>query len=205
MQGSMHLSLRARFPQLDAWEHGTAQPTLKQVERFAHSTHTPIGYLFLTEPPTEHVPIPDFRTSGNEFIEQPSPNLLQTIYICQQRQEWYCDFARSTGEDPLPFVGSAHRTSGIEETASSIRHMLGFDVEERRRLSTWSDALRRFIEQADELGILVMCSGVVLNNTHRPPLRDPEEFRGFAIADSLAPLVFINGKDAKAADVHTCT
>jgi Zn-dependent peptidase ImmA (M78 family) len=193
--------LAHRFPQLDAWERGAAHPTLKQVERFAKATHTPVGFLFLQEPPIERVPIPDFRTVDNEHIGRPSPDLLDTIYICQQRQEWYRDFARSTGEEPLPFVGSARLTSDIEATASSIRRLLGFDIEERRRMPTWTEALRRFIEQADTLGILVMCSGVVLNNNSRR--LDPDEFRGFAMADDLAPLIFINGADTKAAQMFT--
>ncbi|MBI2863399.1 MAG: ImmA/IrrE family metallo-endopeptidase [Chloroflexi bacterium] len=193
--------LAHRFPQLLAWEHGEARPTLKQVEHFAMATHTSVGYLFLPEPPVERVPIPDFRTAGNERIGRPSPDLLETIYICQQRQEWYRDYARSEGEEPLPFVGSAHVTDDIEVTAAGIRQALGFDVEERREMPTWTDALRRFIEQADELGILVMCSGVVLNNNHRR--LDPDEFRGFALADGLAPLVFINGADTKAAQMFT--
>jgi Zn-dependent peptidase ImmA (M78 family) len=190
-----------RFPQLEAWEHGAAHPTLRQIERFAKATHTPVGFLFLQEPPIERVPIPDFRTVDNEHIGRPSPDLLDTIYICQQRQEWYRDFARSTGEEPLPFVGSARLTSDIEATASSIGRLLGFDIEERRRMPTWTEALRRFIEQADTLGILVMCSGVVLNDNSRR--LDPDEFRGFAMADDLAPLIFINGADTKAAQMFT--
>jgi len=105
------------------------------------------------------------------------------------------------GEDPLPFVGSARLTSDVEETAAKIRRVLGFDIEERRKTPTWTDALRRFIDQADSLGILVMCSGVVLNNNRRR--LDPEEFRGFAMADNLAPLVFVNGTDTKAAQMFT--
>ena len=193
--------LAAPFPKLDRWERGETRPTLKQVERFAKAVHVPVGYLFLPEPLLESVPIPDFRTVDNVHVGHPSPDLLDTVYICQQRQEWYRDFARSVSEEPCRFVGSAHIANNVESTAALMRHTLGFDLDERRQMPTWTDALRRFIEQADALGILVMCSGVVLNNNRR--CLDPEEFRGFALADELAPLVFINGADTKAAQMFT--
>jgi Zn-dependent peptidase ImmA (M78 family) len=194
-------AMSARFPRLDAWEQGESHPTLKQLEGFAKATHAPIGYLFLSEPPVETVPIPDFRTVANRHLGHPSPDLLDTVYICQQRQEWYRDFARSTGMEPLAFVGSAAIADEPELAAVRIREMLGFDVEERRRMATWTDALRHFIEQADGLGVLVMCSGVVLNNNRRR--LEADEFRGFAMTDDLAPLVFVNGADTKAAQMFT--
>lgn len=190
-----------RFPKLAAWQQGTVTPTLKQVEDFARATHTPVGFLFLQEPPVEEIPIPDFRTIRNKTISRPSPDLLDMIYVCQQRQEWYRDFARSERASPLSFVGSATLSNSVETTARIMRHALGFDIEERRRMPTWTDALRLFIAQADEAGIMVMCSGVVLNNNTRR--LDPEEFRGFALSDSHAPLVFINGADTKAAQMFT--
>lgn len=194
-------ALAGRFPKLAEWELGEAQPTLKQLEAFAKATHTPVGFLFLSEPPEETIPIPDFRTVADLGIDRPSPDLLDTVYLCQHRQDWYRDFARSVHEPVLEFVGSAHPRDGIVETAAHMRHALGLDLEERRRLGTWTDALRRFITQADSLGVLVMVSGVVGSNNRRR--LDPQEFRGFALVDPVAPLVFVNGADTKAAQMFT--
>ena len=191
----------AWFPRFADWERGTIQPTLKQLEAFARRTHTPIGYLFLQEPPVEGIPIPDFRTAANARVRRPTPDLLETIWICEQRQEWYRDFARRTREDSLPFVGSLNVQDDVVGAAAMIGNALGFDPERRRRMPTWSEALREFIAQADALGILVMVSGIVGSNTHRR--LDPQEFRGFAIVDALAPLVFINGADTRAAQLFT--
>ncbi len=193
--------LERRFPHLLDWESETAHPTLKQLENYAKATHTPIGYFFLSEPPVEVVPIPDLRTMANRLIERPSPDMLEMIYTCQRRQSWYREFARSEGGESLTFVGSASLADSVEATADAMRIALGLDLEERRRLATWTDALRQFIGLADALGVLVTVSGVVGNNNHRK--LNPEEFRGFALSDDLAPLVFINGADTKAAQMFT--
>lgn len=194
-------ALAHRFPKLECWERGEDKPTLKQLEAFAKATHVPIGYLFLPDPPQEAVPIPDLRTVADRGVEAPSPDLLDTIYLCQQRQEWYRGFARKAGEPKRAFVGSASVTDKVEQVAAQMRHALGFDLDERRRIPTWTDALRRFIEQADAFGVLVMVSSVVGTNNRRK--LDPEEFRGFALCDDMAPLVFINGADTKAAQMFT--
>ena len=194
-------ALVRRFPKYLEWEGGTARPTLKQLEAFARTSRVPVGYLFLPEAPIEEIPIPDFRTVGDSAIARPSPELLDTVYLCQQRQDWYREFAQVEGERSRPFVGSASVGSDIEATAGHMRRLLGFGLDERRRLPTWSAALRRFGEQAEGLGVLVMISGIVGNSTGRR--LDPEEFRGFALADPLAPVVFVNGADTKAAQMFT--
>ena len=194
-------ALTAKFKKLPEWEDGQVQPTLKQAEAFARAVHVPVGYLFLSEPPEESVPIPDFRTFAGHAVTRPSPNLLDTIYACQERQSWYRDFARVIGEPDLGFVGSASATKSPVTVAARIRETLGFNLAARRECSTWTDALRLFIRQADEVGVLVMVSGIVMSNTSRR--LDPSEFRGFALCDPLAPLIFVNGKDTKAAQMFT--
>jgi Zn-dependent peptidase ImmA (M78 family) len=193
--------LVTKFPKLTEWESGERTPTLKQLEDFARATHTPVGFLFLPEPPEEQVPIPDFRTVGDVGVRRPSPDLLDTIFACQQRQEWYRDFAQVTREDPVASIGSLTTSVPVVEAAEQIRTTLRFDQGERGH--TWSDALRTLVDHAEELGVLVMVSGVVGANTHRK--LDPEEFRGFSLVDRLAPLVFVNGADTKAAQIFTLT
>lgn len=199
--GRSPVDLRKEFAKIELWERGEAMPTFNQLEDFARAVHVPIGYLFSDTPPEERIPIPDLRTMGGEQPGPPSPDLLDVIYLCQRRQAWYRDYARSVGEEPRRFVGSTTTSAPIKETASKIRQALGFDLKARAACPTWTEALRRFIEQAEEMGVLVMVSGVVASNNRRK--LDPEEFRGFALADDLAPLVFINGADTRAAQMFT--
>jgi transcriptional regulator with XRE-family HTH domain len=112
--------LTHKFPKLPMWESGEHSPTLKQLERFATATRTPVGYFFLAVPPDEAVPIPDLRTVGDRGVRRPSPDLLDTIYQCQQRQDWYRDYARSNGLDRVPHVGSLSTTAPVGEAASAL-------------------------------------------------------------------------------------
>lgn len=191
--------LTARFPKLEEWETGEARPTLRQLESFATATHTPVGYLFLPDPPEEQVPIPDFRTIGDESLERPSPDLLDTVHQCQKRQEWFRDYAVTNRLDAVPFVGSCTLDTQPTEAAAQMREILDFGVDQRG--PTWSETARILSEHAEAAGVLVMVNGVVGSNTRRR--LDPNEFRGFALVDPLAPTVFVNGADTRAAQVFT--
>ena len=199
--GLERAGLGHRFPKLEAWEAGETLPTLKQVEAFARAVHVPVGYLFLPAPPSEPLPIPDFRTMAGQAVWRASPNLLDTLYAVQERQGWYREFAVLTREPEAGFVGSLTTGTPVTEAAGVMAARLGFDLDARAVCRTWEEALRLFISQADRAGILVMVSGVVLSNNRRP--LDPQEFRGFALADARAPLVFINGADTKAGQMST--
>ena len=63
------------------------------------------------------MPIPDFRTVAGRALRQPSPNLLDTIYACQERQSWYRDFARVAQQPEVGFVGSATVETAPEPVA----------------------------------------------------------------------------------------
>ena len=71
----------------------------------------------------------------------------------------------------------------------------------RRSARNWAEATRLLVTKVEALGVLVATNGVVDNNTHRR--LDPEEFRGFCLADDRAPLIFVNGADHNASQAFT--
>jgi Zn-dependent peptidase ImmA (M78 family)/transcriptional regulator with XRE-family HTH domain len=174
--------------------------TYNRAQKLAQVTYTPIGYLFADAPPVEKLPIPDFRTSGSEGVRRMSPDLLEVIHQSQRRQSWYREYLAEQGEDPLTFVASFPPGSSVHEAALSMRETLGFHPSECAE-SKMQEVLNSFSEAAEAAGILVVRAGKVGNNTRRT--LDPGEFRGFALVDDLAPLVFVNSADAKAAQIFT--
>ena len=194
-------ALRKRFPKFQEWERGEAQPTLRQLEAFAKTTSTPLGYFFLSNPPEERLPIPDFRTVPGTPARRPSPNLLETIQAMELRQGWMRDFLIEEGEEPLAFVGSVRLQDDSDSVAIRIRETLSLAESWARVQPTWTDALKTLRETIETIGVLVTVNGIVGNNTRRK--LDVSEFRGFILVDEYAPLLFVNGADAKAAQMFT--
>lgn len=193
--------LARRAPQLAAWERGEKQPTFKQLEKLAKATHTPLGYLFLPEPPEERLPIPDFRTVSGLAGERPSPDLLDTIYTMQRRQSWLRETLVESDAEPLGFVGSARLSDAPDTVGREMRRIVGLGDGWAVRVRAWQDAVSELRRAIEQLGVMAVINGVVGNNTHRP--LSMEEFRGFALSDPYAPLIFVNGADAKSAQMFT--
>ena len=182
------------------WE-STGQISIAQADRLAAKTYTPLGYLYLTDPPDEPLPIRDFRTRGDDPPRRPSVNLLDTVYQMQRRQAWMRDDLIESEADPLPFVGAYSLNDSHAEIAAVMRAALGLNAGWAEEVSTWSDALRFLRNRLDEVGVLVVFNGVVGNNRYRK--LDTNEFLGFALADEYAPLVFVNSADFIASQMFT--
>jgi hypothetical protein len=136
------LDLRARFPHVDGWVRGESQPTFKQVESFAKATHTPIGFLFLAEPPVELIPIPDFRKVKGTPLARPSADLLETIYAMQRRQDWLREDRIESESAPLEFVASARLQDDPVGVGKEIRRAAGLADGWAREVRTWQEAVK---------------------------------------------------------------
>jgi Zn-dependent peptidase ImmA (M78 family) len=182
------------------WER-TGRLRFADIDKVASATYTPAGSLYLTAPPEENLPLPDFRVVAGAVIGPPSPNLLDVLDDAERRQAWYREYVVAAGNAPLDFVGNLATGSAVVPAAVRIRERLGLDASVRANASTWEDALRLEIDRIERSGIIVLRNGIVGTNTHRP--LDVDEFRGFAMADPYAPLIFINARDAKGAQMFT--
>jgi len=198
--GKTEDALKGKFPKIADWLRGEPYPTLKQLEKFAAATYTPLGYFFLKEPPEDKLPIPDFRTVKGQ-PQRPSPNLLDTIYTMQSRREWMREFLLEEGQTPLSFIKSATLNTNPAKVAMAMRNILSLSGGWAKRVRTWTEALRLLRKAIEDAGVMIVINGVVGNNTRR--LLDMDEFRGFALVDEYAPLVFINGRDYISAQMFT--
>ena len=193
--------LRIKPDKLEAWEKGNERPTFRQAQRLAQKLRIPFGYLFLSAPPAEKLPLPDLRIVAGTQPHPLSPDFSDLLNDVLRKQQWYREYQESEGTQPVPFIGRFTLSSSPEIIAVDIRDTLGINDKMRRESKNWELFLRDFIQRAENAGVLVLRSGIVGNNTSRP--LNVEEFRGFAISDNLAPVIFINEQDAKAAQIFT--
>jgi Zn-dependent peptidase ImmA (M78 family) len=161
----------------------------------AKKLQVPVGLLLLSEPPLEDLPLPDLRSVGQRG-RPPSGNLLDTIYVCQQRQQW-CREHSAALEDAGPRLPLSEGM-GVSDTSAILR--AGLSVREAQR----KDAGQAFAAIADAIercGALVMVAGMFRDFKNR--ILDITEFRCVVMSDETAPLIFINGRDSKEAQIFS--
>jgi Zn-dependent peptidase ImmA (M78 family) len=189
-----------KVPSIFEWIQGEKKPTIKQLENFSKKVYLPFGYLFLPEPPKEKIPIPFFRTNNTQ-ASQVSVNIYDTILLLQQRQDWLKDYLKESEFETLSFVGKYRNSNSFQEIATDLRRSLNLSENWASHHKTWQDALESLIRHIEDIGIITVFNGIVGNNTHRPI--SVEECRGFVLVDEMAPFMFINNSDAKAAQMFT--
>lgn len=169
-----------------------------QVRRASKLAKVKFHELFReTPPPAQAVPLADFRTLPHK--KPLSKDFFDVYNDVLYKQEWYKDFLLKEGAEPLPFIGLYKNTTNYKKIAAELRRILSISA---KPATNDFNAYYAFLAQkTEELGILVFKNGIVGNNTHRP--LNVSEFRGFTISDPIAPVIFINGKDAPPAWIFT--
>ena len=202
--GVSHAQLAASLgidpDELVAWEKGGASPPFGKAQEMARILRIPFGYLFLSTPPTEQPAIPDLRTVGEDQRGRLSPDFIEVLNDALIKQEWYREHLEQHKTKKLAFVGRFRPADGVLRVAADLSEVISIP-ELRNAAHSWDEFLRLLTRSTEAVGVMVMRSGIVGANTHRT--LSVNEFRGFAISDDIAPMVFINGQDSRAAQIFT--
>jgi len=183
------------------WEQGEERPTFRQAQNLAKILHIPFGYLFLSKPPVENKQLPDLRTIDDNDLREYSVDLKNTISECIRKQDWYSEYLKDNGYTSCNFINRFKPDTPTKVIVDDITKTLELSMKDRQKTSNWEDFFRLLVSKAEDAGIWILRNGKVGNNTHR--ILNVEEFRGFALCNEYAPLIFINGADAKAAQIFS--
>ncbi|MGD0961451.1 MAG: ImmA/IrrE family metallo-endopeptidase [Methylomonas sp.] len=179
---------------LAAYESGEKPPSRLLLVKMSKRYRRPLLTFYLEAPADRGE---DFRTLPNAI--DPSQNAIVDALFrnIKARQEIIRDALISEGDQtPLEFVGSYNLDQGVHGLVNLIKHRVTIDLEEYRSKRTQEDAFRYLRDRVEHLGIFSILAGNL--GSHHTNL-STDVFRGFAIADSVAPFVVINDQDAKSA------
>jgi Zn-dependent peptidase ImmA (M78 family) len=112
------------------------------------------------------------------------------------------EYRIAIGAEPLPFIGMFEGSvNKLHEVVKEIRKILDVPIDWYNKHPDYNSAFNFLKSRIEDVGVLVMKNGIVINNTHRP--LDIREFRAFLLFDELAPLIFINNKDSAGAKIFS--
>ena len=193
--------LKQKPEKLLEWEQGKSRPSFAQAQKLASQLRVPFGYLFLKEPPEAPLPIPDLRTVGSRVSPELGQNFRDLLNDVLLKQEWFREYQIENGNGKVDFIGCCSLNDDPARVAEDIARTLKVTATVREEAGNWEQYLSMLVQRVESVGILLMRSGIVGSNTSRK--LSVEEFRGFAISDEYAPLIFINAADAPAARLFT--
>jgi Zn-dependent peptidase ImmA (M78 family)/transcriptional regulator with XRE-family HTH domain len=178
-------------------ETGEDEPSRAQLAKMATKYRRPLLTFYLAQRPRKGDRGQDFRT----LPEEPPPGaeaILDTLLRGVRAKQALLRAAIEDEEEArvLPFVGSNHLTDGLRPIVAALQSAIGVSVEEYRRQPSSDDAFDLLRARAEAAGVYVLLIGDL--GSHHSSL-DIDIFRGFALADPVAPFIVINDNDARVA------
>ena len=180
---------------LAALESGAAEPTRPTLVKMAGHYRRPLLTFYLSEPPRMGERDAGFRTLSSDQPSGAEALIDALIRDAHVRQS----MVRAALEDEdeaehLQFVGSRNMSDGQSSVLAALEDMLGVSAETFHAQPNASTAFNLLRTEVEGNGIFVLLKGD-LGSYHTAI--DTEVFRGFVIADEVAPFIVINDRDAR--------
>jgi Zn-dependent peptidase ImmA (M78 family) len=186
---------------LSALESGDRSPTSAQLQKAAALYKRPLITFYMPEPPQRGDRGEDFRTAPGEVSKRANGLLDALLRDVKARQQMVRNVLEDEDEATrLAYVGSASMEQGSATVAGSIRTALGIATEQQKAAKGPDGLFSLLRSTAEKIGVFVL----LLSDTgsHHSAISE-EVFRGFAIADEVAPFIVINDRDARTARSFT--
>ncbi len=181
---------------LELLESGEKAPSRAQLSKMSEKYRQPLLAFYLNQPPRKGDRGQDFRTLPQHTDPKHNAHLDILLRNLLAAQSLARDLLEEEEARPLPFINSANMSMGYEKVAQSIAKTLQFDLKRFRARKTVSSAFAYLRERIESKGIFLL----MINNLGSHDTAIPVEvFRGFAIADPIAPFIVINKEDARSA------
>lgn len=187
---------RTGVERLAALERGDEEPGRPLLLRMAQKYRRPLLTFYLDKVPRKGDRGQDFRTTPGAGPPAYDATVDALIRDINTRQSLVKSLLEDEEALSLPFVASANINQGAESVASAIRETLRLNIEEFRWQDSVEAAFKHLRSRIEASGVFVLLIGNL--GSHHTNI-SPEVFRGFAIADPIAPFVVINDQDARTA------
>lgn len=183
-------------------ESGNGQPTRVILGKMATKYNRPVTVFYLEKPPASSERGEDFRTISQPVDSVLDADLNALLRKIKASQQIVRDLLEDEDEEekPLNFIGSVTIENKPQDVADNIVATIGFDINQFRSYRRVSRAFDYLRDKVQDAGIFVILAGGL--STHRTNI-PPEIFRGFVIADDIAPFIVINDGDAVSARSFT--
>jgi len=188
---------------LVALESGDVKPTRNQLLKIATVYRRPLTSFYRSRPPVVAERGEDFRTIAGDVSREEAALLDALLRDIRARQ----DMVRAILEDDedvrrLTFVGSMTIREPVVAAARRIKETLGIEDEQgfRRGQNSNDDLFGALRARVEGIGVFVLLAGNL--GSHHTNISE-RVFRGFAVADEIAPFIVINDQDAAPARSFT--
>lgn len=177
---------------LEAFEDGSAQPSLPQVRKMVDVYRRPLIVLLLDAVPTAFTAMADYRSLGAGAEHNFSPELRDEIRRAAGQRDIYIELQQELGHAFEPSALPADSGNAVR-LASDLRQLLGVTHHLQRRWSQPETAYAEWRTRVEALGILVLETSRV----------EVSEMRGFSLSETAPYVIVVNGQDAPRGKVFT--
>lgn len=178
---------------LEDVERGTRPVNRGLIQKAATLYSRPLITFYLAEPPQRGERGEDFRTLTGGEPPRDGAMLDALVRDVRARQQMLREVLLDEEAPPRGFVGSLSMAAGAKSVEQEIRRILGVSIENQRNTKNPAGLFSLLRSGAEAAGIYVLLLGDL--GSHHSDISE-RVFRGFALADDVAPFVVINDNDA---------